>query len=67
MRTIHCYICNCNIGRYGWSKHVQKEKRINGIDIFERMKDLRTNRKPKLNIKKENVTLKDFDKRFNYD
>jgi len=33
-RTIHCYVCNKEIGLYGWPSHVKAEKKKYGAYIY---------------------------------
>jgi len=44
----------------GWAKHVAKEKRLHGKDIFIRLKQERQHKTPVIEQEKESVTLKDW-------
>lgn len=36
MKTVHCKLCDKDIGLYGWTSHVAKEKRIHGEDCYKK-------------------------------
>jgi hypothetical protein len=38
MRTIRCIVCKQDIGLYGWAKHVAREKRVHGDDVYRVLK-----------------------------
>lgn len=38
---VHCYICGREINYLGWAKHVAKEKRIHGPDVYKEYRFLR--------------------------
>lgn len=58
---VHCYICGSDINYLGWAKHVAKEKRLHGEDIFERKKiERKKNRKIKPMENKSNKRLEEF-------
>ena len=61
MKTNHCYVCGADIGKYGWSQHVNKEKRKHGKDVYIKLKALRNIRsKPRGENKAVLSTLEVF-------
>lgn len=49
---VYCYVCGREIHFLAWSKHVAKEKRKYGDDIYKRLKAERTKKYCKSKNKK---------------
>lgn len=57
---IHCKICGKEVHPMGWPKHVNREKRIHGKDIYVKIKEDYEGKKYSSTLKVYNNSLLNF-------